>query len=109
MPNQPKTPSRSVRVDDPEWEAAEPATRRYDSDRTKVVKQFFDWYFHKPGVELERPPLTDLAEIIGEEAREVEKAVLSEPRPKEREKLERRSRALADMLAKIEERQRGGV
>lgn len=57
VPNQPKTQHRSVRIDDPEWNDAEEATKRMGTDRAKVINQFIRWYLRRPGATLpERPP-----------------------------------------------------
>ena len=57
VPNKPKTQHRSVRIDDPEWNDAEQATRRMGTDRAKIINQFIRWYLRRPGAKLpERPP-----------------------------------------------------
>ena len=57
VPNQPKTQHRSVRIDDPEWEEAETATKSMGTDRAKIINQFIRWYLRRPGATLpERPP-----------------------------------------------------
>ena len=59
MPNQPKTPIRTVRIEDDLWEelgaVAEP-------DRSTIIRDLLLWYVRRPGVKMPRRP--------GEPARE---------------------------------------
>jgi hypothetical protein len=56
VPNQPKTPHRSVRVDDADWADLETVAARAGTDRAKLIVAFIRWYLRRPGAELpERP------------------------------------------------------
>lgn len=62
MPNQPKTPVHRFRLDDDLWDRFDSAVGRADplSDRSKVLRQFVEWYVHEPGAKLPaRPPAVD--------------------------------------------------
>lgn len=107
VPNQPKTPSRSVRVDDPEWEAADAVTARLDRDRSKEMQAYWDWYFHKPGVDLARPPLEFVERVVAEELTATERRVEQAANGKERGKLVRRTEALREMAKRIRDRAGG--
>lgn len=61
MPNVPKTPTRPIRIPDPEWsdfgETAVP-------DRSAVVREFIRWYLRRPGAKLPaRPTAEQLATL----------------------------------------------
>ena len=53
MPNQPKTPMHTVRVEDDLWKAfgelAEP-------DRAAVLRDFMRWYTRQPGARMPKRP-----------------------------------------------------
>jgi hypothetical protein len=56
VPNQPKTPHRSVRVDDEDWADLDTAAVAAGTDRAKLIVAFIRWYLRRPGAELpERP------------------------------------------------------
>ncbi|MER5420290.1 hypothetical protein [Streptosporangium roseum] len=60
MPNQPKTPTRNVRVEGQKWQDFGNATQGQGTNRAEAINQFIDWYLNKPGAELpERPPAAD--------------------------------------------------
>jgi hypothetical protein len=52
MPNQPKTPIRTIRIDDDLWEAFGAAT----ADRSAALRDFIRWYTRQPGTRLPRRP-----------------------------------------------------
>jgi hypothetical protein len=55
-PNQPKTPHRSVCVDDAYWTDLDDAAVAVGTDRAKLIVAFIRLYLHRPGAELaERP------------------------------------------------------
>lgn len=57
MPNQPKTPTRPVRVDLDTWAAFGNATRTMDTDRSAAIRAFMAWYIREPGAKMpQRPP-----------------------------------------------------
>jgi hypothetical protein len=57
VPNNPKTPNRTMRVPDEDWDDMEAPVKAAGTDRTKVVNQFIRWYLRRPGARLpERPP-----------------------------------------------------
>lgn len=62
VPNQPRTPSRSMRAADPEWEGLDVTSKHQGIDRTKWLKWAMDWNFHKPGTDT--PPRLSLAEML---------------------------------------------
>lgn len=103
VPNQPKTPRRSVRVDDPEWEAAEAVAKRIDWDRSRGIRDYFNFFFHKPDVDLSRPPLPVIAEAIAAEIATLRSEV-AEMSEADRGKLEARVKALEEMARKVRER-----
>jgi hypothetical protein len=56
VPNQPKTPDRSVRVDEAGWADLETVAARAGTDRTQLIVAFTRWHLRRPGAELpERP------------------------------------------------------
>lgn len=56
VPNQPKTPSRSFRVDDTDWKKLDRLAKQCGTVRGKVINELIGWYIGKPGAELpERP------------------------------------------------------
>lgn len=60
VPNQPKTPRRSLRINDEDWDELEAVATRLGTDRGKLLKQLVAWYLGRPDVELpERPKVSD--------------------------------------------------
>jgi hypothetical protein len=56
VPNQPKTPSRSIRVDDTDWAELGRIAEAQGSARGKLINELLAWYLGRPGAELpERP------------------------------------------------------
>ncbi|MFJ6085146.1 hypothetical protein ACIQI8_27430 [Streptomyces sp. NPDC092369] len=57
MANQHSQKLRGIRgVGDALWADLDHATKRAGSDRSKVTRQFWEWYVQRPGAELpERP------------------------------------------------------
>lgn len=55
MPNQPKTPTRPIRVPDELWALAGQVAAAQGSDRTKAILAFLRWYVGETGAELPRP------------------------------------------------------
>ena len=54
-PNQPKTPARQFRVGD-EWFDFEAAAQAMGMERAAVLREFIDWYLHKPGAKMPKRP-----------------------------------------------------
>jgi len=52
MPNAPKTPLRTVRLDDDLWLAFGNLAK----DRSMVIREFIRWYTYQPGAKLPRRP-----------------------------------------------------
>ncbi len=48
-PNQPKTPTRPIRVDLTDWGIFGEATNAMGTDRSAAFRAFMDWYLYKPG------------------------------------------------------------
>lgn len=57
MPNAPKTPMRTIRLDDDLWRALGDAT----DDRSATIRDFARWYVREPGAKLPRRPAIDLS------------------------------------------------
>jgi hypothetical protein len=56
VPNQPKTPHRSVRIDDADWADLDAAAATAGTDRAKLIVAFIRWYLRRPDAALpERP------------------------------------------------------
>ncbi|MFJ2568904.1 hypothetical protein ACIPJG_33645 [Streptomyces halstedii] len=55
-PNQPKNPTRPIRVDLTEWGILGEATNAMGSDRSAELRAFMDWYLHKPGTKAPTRP-----------------------------------------------------
>lgn len=52
MPNQPKTPMHTIRIDEELW-------RRFGEeagDRTAVIREFIRWYVREPSARMPRRP-----------------------------------------------------
>lgn len=56
MPNAPKTPLRALRIPDDEWEDLGAAVEGTLTDRTKVIREFVQWYLRRPGAKLPARP-----------------------------------------------------
>ena len=57
VPDHPKTPHRSIRVDDDLWSRLDAATSADGSDRGSVLRAFARWYVREAGAKLPaRPP-----------------------------------------------------
>jgi len=56
MPNQPKTPMRTIRVDDDLWDAFGQATGAAGADRSYVLRELMAWYARETGAKLPRRP-----------------------------------------------------
>ncbi|MCT9932481.1 hypothetical protein N5079_19960 [Planotetraspora sp. A-T 1434] len=56
VPNQPKTPSRSVRVDDGDWDELGRIATQRGTVRGKVINELIGWFLGKPGAELPARP-----------------------------------------------------
>ncbi|MEU0941136.1 hypothetical protein [Embleya sp. NPDC005971] len=54
MPDQPKTPHRSVRISGEDW--ADLAARAPRGDRAAVLKELLAWYLRRPGAKLPDRP-----------------------------------------------------
>ncbi len=52
MPNQPKTPMRTIRLTDELWHAFGEAT----DDRAATIRAFVEWFMRVPGTKLPRRP-----------------------------------------------------
>lgn len=51
-----ETPLQRIRVDEPLWKDFGAASTSVGSDRSKVIRQFMEWFAGHPGAELpERP------------------------------------------------------
>lgn len=55
MPNQPKTPLRTFRLDDDLWVAFGLAA----DDRSAVVREFVRWYTRQPGAKMPKRPTAE--------------------------------------------------
>lgn len=98
VPNAPRTPSRSLRVLDPEWEGLDVVTKSLGMDRGKWLKQAIEWMFYAPDSDpLPRPPLGELAVLIAAEAEQAPSRTAEE---------RRRKAALTEMAEKLRERAR---
>lgn len=58
VPNQPKTPSRSVRIDDDDWAELGRIAEGEASTRGKLINELVAWYLGRPGSELPVRPST---------------------------------------------------
>lgn len=56
VPNQPKTPSRSLRVEDADWQEMAKMAADLGTDRNKLLVQLIRWYLGRPEVEMPRRP-----------------------------------------------------
>lgn len=52
MPNQPKTPMHTIRVDKELWSEFGAAA----GDRTGTIRAFLEWYVRRPGAKMPRRP-----------------------------------------------------
>lgn len=60
-PNQPKRPTRPIRVDLHEWAVFGDATTAMDTDRSAALRAFMAWYVHAPGAKLPERPARSVA------------------------------------------------
>lgn len=68
VPNQPKSPHRSVRFSDEDWADLDTAAKSMGTDRGTLLKDFAHWYLRRKGARLpERPTPEALAEIRREQ------------------------------------------
>ncbi|GHE48329.1 hypothetical protein GCM10017673_57590 [Streptosporangium violaceochromogenes] len=56
VPNQPKTPSRSVRIDDTDWGKLGRFAAQQGTVRGKIINELIGWYLGKSGAELPSRP-----------------------------------------------------
>jgi hypothetical protein len=57
MPNQPKTPKQTFRMDGYEWAEFGSDAAQMGTDRSELLRQFAAWWMRKPGARLpSRPP-----------------------------------------------------
>lgn len=57
MPNVPKTPHRTMRVEDSLWETFDSAVKHQgEPDRSAVLRAFMAWYVRLPGAKLPQRP-----------------------------------------------------
>jgi hypothetical protein len=56
MPNQPKTPMRTLRVDDLLWDAFGAAAAAAGADRSYVLRELMAWYAREPGAKMPKRP-----------------------------------------------------
>jgi predicted transcriptional regulator len=56
VPNQPRTPNRTFRLSDDDWDDLADLADSLDRDRAWIIRQLVRWYLRRPGAELpERP------------------------------------------------------
>jgi predicted transcriptional regulator len=56
MPNAPKTPMHTVRVDDELWEAFGVAAAAAGADRSYVIRELIRWFVRQAGARLPKRP-----------------------------------------------------
>ncbi len=57
MANQHKHPARGLRgVDDDLWSEFGDAAQALDSDRSRLIREFIEWFVSRPGAELPARP-----------------------------------------------------
>jgi hypothetical protein len=56
MPNQPKTPLHTIRVDDDLWNAFGGAAAQAGMDRSQLLRELMRWYIREEGAKLPRRP-----------------------------------------------------
>jgi hypothetical protein len=56
VPNQPRSPHRSVRFSDEDWTDLDAAAKAMDTDRGTLLKEFARWYLRRPGAKLPQRP-----------------------------------------------------
>ncbi|MBB4936017.1 hypothetical protein FHR32_000322 [Streptosporangium album] len=104
MPNQPKTPNRTLRFGDPEWEGFGVFSEARGSDRTKILALFIDACLGRP-VQLPAPlPPAHFAALLKTAASETEKALQAETNDSRREVLDRKHKALQALATEAAER-----
>lgn len=83
VPNKPRTPHRSVRVDDPEWDDLEAAAEEIGYDRAKVINLLIEDWLGRPGSQAPaRPSAEQMRQIVDERhirEREAPKIALTLP------------------------------
>lgn len=52
----PKTPTTPIRIDREVWAKFGDATAAMDTDRSKTLREFVDWYLRRPGAKLPKRP-----------------------------------------------------
>jgi hypothetical protein len=52
----PRTPTTPVRIDRDIWADFGDATTTMDTDRSKAIREFIDWYLRRPGAKLPKRP-----------------------------------------------------
>jgi hypothetical protein len=57
-PNSPKTPARQFRIGD-DWYEFERAAEVAGTERAALLREFVEWYLHKPGAKLPKRPERD--------------------------------------------------
>ncbi len=56
MPNKPKTKAKPIRIPLGLWNAAGDAAAEQETDRSALIRDFFNWYTRRPGAKpLKRP------------------------------------------------------
>lgn len=50
------TTTKNIRIDDQVWSAAGVAAQQDGTDRSALVREFFNWYLRVPGAELPTRP-----------------------------------------------------
>jgi hypothetical protein len=75
-PNQPKNPTRPIRVDLTDWGVFGEATNAMGTDRSAAFRAFMDWYLHKPGTKAPIRPSKAVVEAarVAHLKKEAEKA-----------------------------------
>lgn len=60
VPNEPKTPHRSVRISDERWQELGEVTAAMGTDRAKVLNELAAWWLREPNAKLpKRPPVDE--------------------------------------------------
>jgi hypothetical protein len=60
VPNQPRSPHRSVRFSDEDWADLDSAAKALGTDRGTLLKEFTHWFLRRKGARLpERPAVSD--------------------------------------------------
>jgi hypothetical protein len=57
MPNQPKTPSRTIRIPDVDWADLEQLAASRGTERGELIRSVMAWWMRRPGARMPpRPP-----------------------------------------------------